>query len=183
MHHPEVEKQVAHPFAGDQLAARLDETAGKREEQVPLQTQRPRDTPTRAQRHRFFQRSFLVGAVRAAGEAVANVVRAAVAIGEEARGDEETKGDTRDDSLQSDQHKDGDDDHVLAEGELEERVPEPFAEQREPQIDQQAGQNWPRHVEHHRSEEQGNGRAEYGCPDPGRTRHRAGVIVQQAPAD
>jgi len=109
---------------------------------------------------------------------VANVVCPAVAVGEEEGGDEEAKGDAEDDAFHRDEDEDGHDEGVLAEGEPEERVPYPFAEQGEAEEDQEPGEDGARKVEGQRREEERGGRAQDGRPHPRRAAHRSRANVE-----
>ena len=166
LHHAEIEDEVAHPVPNDQVAAGLDQAAREGEEEISLQAESAADSALLLKNGRGLERALLVGAVSGHGEIVANVVRPAVAVGEEEGGDEEAEGDARDDAFHRDEDEDGHDEGVLADGEPEERVPHPFAEQGQAEEDQEPGEDGARKVEEQRREEERGGRAQVAVHTP-----------------
>ena len=87
--HPEIEEQVPHALAEDQLATRLHQVRGEGEEQVTLQAQGPGGGPRPLQLGHLLEGALLVGTMGAAGQVVTDVVGTAVAVDEEDRGHQE----------------------------------------------------------------------------------------------
>ena len=170
--HPEVEEQVPHALAEDQLATRLHQARGEGEEQVALQAQGPGGGPRPLQLGHLLQGALLVGTMGAAGQVVADVVGPAVAVGEEDRRHQQAGDHAGDDVPHGDQHQDAHDQRVLVQGKLEEGVPEPLAEQGEAQIQEEAGQHRAGHVGEGRGEDEGDARAQDRRPHAGHARRR-----------
>src|SRR5215475_15391179 len=101
------------------------------------------------------------------GQIVTDIRRPAVAVGEEKGRYEQAEDHARDDPLRGDQDEDGHDEGVLAEGEPEERVPEPLAKESDTEIDEEAGEDGPREVEEQGHAEESDARAQGGRPDAG----------------
>src|SRR5262250_136929 len=182
LHHAEVEEEVAHAGLNDQVAAGLHEPAREGEEEVALQTERAAETSVLLEDSGVLQRALLVGAMARDGQVVADVGGAAVTVGEEERRHEQAEDYAGDDPLRGDQDEDGHDQGMLAEREPEERVPHPLAEERDAEIDQQAGEDGPREVKEQTNAEDGDARAESSGPHARGATRRARAGVQEAPA-
>src|SRR5262249_39913476 len=140
LHHAEVEEKVAHAGLDDQVTAGLHEPAREGEEEITLQGESAGEASILPEGGGCLPLALIDGAMARDGQVVADVSRAAVAVGEEKRRHEQTEDDAGDDPLRGDQDENGHDQGMLAEREPEERVPHPLAKEGDAEIDQQAGE-------------------------------------------